>query len=38
MVTGSPQTALGLSMPMIAAGWGAGAFFILAIVCFIIKK
>jgi len=38
VATGSPQAVVGLSVPMILASWGAGAFFILAIVFFIIKK
>ena len=34
----NPQLMLGMSMFMILSGWGAGAFFILAIVMFVLKK
>jgi len=34
----SPQLLIGLSVFMMLSGWGAGAFFILAIVMFILKK
>ncbi len=38
LMTSTPAIALFLTIPMIITGWGAGAFFIIAIVCFIIKR
>jgi len=34
----NPQMMLGMSAFMMLSGWGAGAFFILAIVMFVLKK
>ena len=34
----NPQLMLGLSVFFIITGWGAGAFFLLAIVMFILKR
>jgi len=33
-----PQNVVGLSIPMMLAGWGTGIFFILFLVMFILKR
>lgn len=38
IVSSNPLLAMGLSWVMILAGWGAGAFFILALVMFVLHR
>ena len=38
VVTQAPLLAMVLTIPMVLTSWGTGAFFILAIVCLLIKR
>lgn len=38
MITTTPSIAVGLGIPLMITGWGAGAFFILALVMLILRR